>query len=263
MQIQDVTGDILLYVIFIPLFPLLTYSVAVTHSLTAETKPGLIVLILYCLAAIGGISYSMTKALRLMKHRNRLYLGYECEVAVGQELTNRIKDGFNVYHDFPADGFNIDHVLVGEKGVFAIETKGRAKSRIAENKNWRLQLDGTKIIFPTWTETKPIKQAVEQAKYLSKWLNSATGSPCAVEPVLAIPGWYIERTAPSKLKAYNGKNSAFLAKGEVVLTPQQVQAISHQIEKQCRTVASRSYSSSLSEEKNRANHFPRTKTEKP
>jgi len=32
-------------------------------------------------------------------------------------------DGYHVYHDFPAERFNIDHVVVGPAGAFAIETK--------------------------------------------------------------------------------------------------------------------------------------------
>lgn len=36
--------------------------------------------------------------------------------------------GARVYHDFPAENFNIDHVLIDRAGVFAIETKGFTKA---------------------------------------------------------------------------------------------------------------------------------------
>ena len=239
-QIENTTNEILLNLILIPTFSLLFYSVIITQFM-ASGKVNVISCLIYLIAAVGVTIYFLMKVFKQMKQRNHLRLGYECELAVGQELNNRIRDGFHVFHDFLADRFNIDHVLVGSTGVFAIETKGRAKSREAENENWKLQFDGKKLIFPNWTETKPITQAINQAKWLGIWLQKATGTSYKVEPVLVIPGWYILRTAPSKIKVFNGKNSNFLAKGKTVLSPQQIQAIAHQLDQKCRTVTSSSY----------------------
>lgn len=240
-QIQDVTLEILMYLFLIPTYSVLLYSIIITQYFTSGNQVNLISSLIYLVAVVGGGSYLTTKVFKLMKYRNHLRLGYDCELAVGQELNNRMRDGFFVFHDFPADGFNIDHVLVGPTGVFAVETKGRAKSRVAENENWKIEFDGKKLIFPGWTQTKPITQAKNQAQWLSKWLQKATGVPCNVEPVLVIPGWYIKRTAPSNVRVFNGKKSEFLAKGKAVLTPQQIMAIVHQIDQKCRTVSSSSY----------------------
>ena len=39
-----------------------------------------------------------------------------------------MRDGFAVFHDVPGDkAFNVDHVVIGPQGVFAVETKGRGK----------------------------------------------------------------------------------------------------------------------------------------
>jgi len=40
-----------------------------------------------------------------------------------EELCQRL------FHDLPADGFNIDHVLISALGVFAIETKEYTKPK--------------------------------------------------------------------------------------------------------------------------------------
>lgn len=240
-QIEDLSGEIIFYVLFIPTFSLLAYAVATTQFIAAEGEFSRGQMVVYLIAFLGAIIYCSQKVLKLMKRRNHLRLGYDCELAVGQELNNRVRDGFHLFHDFPADGFNIDHVLVGPTGVFAIETKGRAKQRIAQNENWKLEFDGKKLLFPDRTETKPITQAKSQANWLSGWLRKATGEEFKVEPVLVIPGWYINKTAPSNFKLYNGKNSAFLAKGSEELSPKQIQVIAHQIEQKCRTVKSASY----------------------
>lgn len=240
-QIQEHTYDILLSLTIIPAFSLIIYSAVATQIIATGNNPNRIMIILYTATAVGFTGYMVFKIYNLMKHRNHLRLGYDCELAVGQELSNRVRDGFFIFHDFPADGFNIDHVLVGSTGVFAIETKGRAKSRVVENDNWRVKYDGKKLIFPGWTEIKSIEQAKNQAQWLCGWLQKATGSPCKVTPVLAIPGWWIDRTAPGDMVVYNGKKSDFLAKGRAILSPQQIQAVSHQIDQKCRTVESSSY----------------------
>ena len=59
--------------------------------------------------------------------------------------------------------------------------------------------------------------------------------------MLAIPGWYITRTKPSDFRIYPGKGSTFLAKGQVVLSKERIQAISHQVESKCRDIKIASY----------------------
>ena len=120
--------------------------------------------------------YFLLKSVKLFKLRRLARLGYEGEINVGQELNQMMRQGYHVYHDFIADKFNIDHIVIGPAGVFAVETKARAKptsdNRAADAK---VTYDGKSIQFPRWKETKPLEQAKNQAVWLEKWLSSATG----------------------------------------------------------------------------------------
>jgi hypothetical protein len=216
------------------------YAIVVSQYLTS-TPPSPFLLILYLGVALGLSVFFSLKIFRLMHTRTHYRLGYDCELMVGQGLHSLLAEGFRVFHDFPGDGFNIDHIAIGPTGVFAIETKGRAKSTTVENRNWEVRYDGRQLAFPGWTETRPITQAVDQAKWLRTWLCQATGSETPVEPVLAVPGWYIKRSGPGGLRVYNGKNPGFLAKGTQVLSAEQIRAIAFQVERQCRTVATTAY----------------------
>ena len=40
-----------------------------------------------------------------------------------------MRRGAYVFHDVPADNFNIDHVVVSGQGIFAVETKGFTKPK--------------------------------------------------------------------------------------------------------------------------------------
>jgi hypothetical protein len=239
-RIEEINDRISDYLTFMFMGPLAMYAIVVSQYLTS-TPPSPFLLILYLGVALGLSVFFSLKIFRLMHTRTHYRLGYDCELMVGQGLHSLLAEGFRVFHDFPGDGFNIDHIAIGPTGVFAIETKGRAKSTTVENRNWEVRYDGRQLAFPGWTETRPITQAVDQAKWLRTWLCQATGSETPVEPVLAVPGWYIKRSGPGGLRVYNGKNPGFLAKGTQVLSAEQIRAIAFQVERQCRTVATTAY----------------------
>ncbi|WP_020410241.1 nuclease-related domain-containing protein [Hahella ganghwensis] len=185
---------------------------------------------------------TLAKVFKNARNVFTLKLGYECEIAVAQELDRLMLLGYRVFHDIQGDEFNIDHIVVGPNGVFAIETKGRRRPMSKEvDKRSRHKVtcyDG-RLEFPSWTETEVFNQANRQAKWTSKWLSSATGNPITAMPVIVLPGWYIERKERSQVPCIAGSFNSFKAlvpklKGQT-LSPSEIEAISHQIEQNCRT----------------------------
>ena len=49
------------------------------------------------------------------------------ERAVGQTLEALRRKGYRVFHDLIGEGFNLDHVIISEHGVFSVETKTYSK----------------------------------------------------------------------------------------------------------------------------------------
>ena len=180
---------------------------------------------------------------RLLRNRQDLYLGLDGELAVGQELNQLMLDGCRVFHDFQTDTFNIDHIVIGGNGVFAIETKGRTKpDRGRGQEDAKVTYDGQSLLFPTWSETAPIEQAKRQATWLSNWLTRAVGEPISVKPALALPGWYVDRRGKALL-VFSGKNPQFISKitTETPLSLEMIQRVAFQIEQQCRDVEPQAY----------------------
>ncbi len=162
----------------------------------------------------------------LANYRN----GSKGEKAVGECLSELIRYNWHVFHDVPAKGFNIDHVIVGPKGVFAIETKYRKK--LKANDGHRVVFNGQQLNFPNWIEKKPLEQALRQSKWIEKELTSSTGNTVNVGSVLALPGWYVERT--SGKCAVSVMNHKLLSnpnsfKPVQVLSEAQIKAICHQL----------------------------------
>ncbi|MGH8741398.1 MAG: nuclease-related domain-containing protein [Burkholderiales bacterium] len=201
---------------------------------TATTAVSLAVL---GLAAQSWLGWKLWQSLWRLR---RLKLGHEAQLAVGQELAELGRAGFRIFHDFPAgDGrFNLDHVLVGPSGVFLVETKGRSDT----DTPWEVQYDGRVLQFPGWVETEPLVQARANADALQRWLSGAVGQGIPVEPVVALPGWLVQRVAEEGMPVLAAREiqAYFTSRPNLpLMSAQLIQQIVHQLDQKCRDVAPR------------------------
>jgi hypothetical protein len=140
-----------------------------------------------------GCIFFMLRAFRRFDEAQNIRLGLRGEQAVAEMLHDAMESGFHSFHDIPGDGdWNIDHVAVGKRGVFLIETKARRKrgSRNGQAAH-EVIYDGQALQFPFYRDAKPIEQAKRNAKWLSNYLRKKTGEPVEVAAVVVLPGWYV------------------------------------------------------------------------
>jgi len=234
---MEINDEIITYVVGVITVPSLLYSTYITGlyfrvlSLTQSTKT------LICILGVGVTVYCFWKIVVSLNKRRLYRFGYQGKIAVGQELNQLIRDGYYVYHDFFADKFNIDHIVVGPPGVFAVETKARSKPTTAgPAPDYKVKYDGKCLQFPDGTDVGSIEQTKKQAEWLSKWLQSATGERVWVRPVLALPGWFVERKGSGGIPVINPKKFRSIARpieGKV-LSESMISRIVHQLERKCR-----------------------------
>ncbi len=124
----------------------------------------------------------------------QLALGRDGERVVGQFLERFRVDSF-IFHDVPNGDANIDHVLIGPRGLYTIETKTMRKPERGECKvkfvDGRLYANGRELE----------RDATVQAKAQARWLNNffaEAGFQAFVQPVVVFPGWFVE---PFDMKA--------------------------------------------------------------
>lgn len=238
-QLDDLRSDVgseITVLAFIGMMPLAFFYV---QSRLMERMPALWVHVVVFTAATLFIVYRVRLLLRQSIRMDKLRLGLDAELAVGQELDQLMRQGAAVFHDFPAEKFNIDHVVVSRGGVFAVETKGRPKPKDMEGREAAMvRFDGRALAFPKWTETKPIEQAERQARWLQDWLSKAVGEPVYVTGAVALPGWFVEHKGHGPVWVFSGRNLGFLVRprNREPLSDKLVQQIAHQVEQRCRTV---------------------------
>lgn len=233
---QDVSMDLALLMV-VPLFPLAYFYV---HSTLTAAAPRPALLVIAVVGAGVVVTVMIRKMLRKGERLDHLRLGLDAELAVGQELDQLMREGAFVFHDLPTERFNIDHVVVARQGVFAIETKGYSKPiRDGGFADATAVYDGKTLMLPARSATNAIEQAERQAQWLSKWLQSSTGEPVRVAPVLALPGWYIERKGRGGVLVFSGRElrgHLLKVRSAAPLTADQMQRVVHQIEQRCRNV---------------------------
>lgn len=236
-EIEDLNAEITAFMISASIIPLLLTCVYLIRWFSDKGRGGTGNLLF--IVGIGFTGYLVWKVLKLIERRKSLRIGLAGVVATGEELNRLMLDGHHVYHDFPAHRFNIDHILVGASGVFAVETKSFSKAgRGNRTTEATVTYDGESLRFPSWVTTEPIDQAKAQAAWLSKWLSVAVGDPVRVLPMVTIPGWYIDKKSPHGVPVLNPKQvKAYLdgKKGEA-LSESMIARICHQLEQQCRDV---------------------------
>jgi hypothetical protein len=137
-----------------------------------------------------------------LKEARNLKQGRDGERLVGEFLERLRETGAVVFHDIVAGSFNIDHVVISEKGVFVIETKTFSKP----HKDARVHVDGaTMRIDGLGDQTRILEQVKANARWVREMLKQSTGRDFQPKPVVLFPGWYVEGGAKGEVWVLNPK----------------------------------------------------------
>ncbi|MGB5616854.1 MAG: nuclease-related domain-containing protein [Desulfobacterales bacterium] len=201
------------HLVYLLLTPLLLYASYVSYLYFGRKTISLEGSLIIGLPCIGLTVFFLLRWRRHLEERRNIRIEYEGEVSVGQELNRLMLEGYCVYHDFQADDFRIDHIVVGPKGVFGVETKARLRPTTrGQSIGAIVEYNGRALIYPHGTDINTIKQAERQASWLSNWISSTAGESVIVMAVVALPGWYVKRTSPDGIPVINPKQFRSLLK---------------------------------------------------
>lgn len=136
------------------------------------------------------IAYLFYKIPKLKTEVNQLKLGRDGERAVAHYVEELRAYGFAVFHDVPSGDANVDHIIIGTKGIFTIETKtmqkplrGACKVNVS---NGVVYANGNAL------PRNPLIQAKAQANWLKNFLAESKFD-VKVWPVVAFPGWFVDQ----------------------------------------------------------------------
>lgn len=187
------------------------------------------------------------QANRLINQARTARMGYLGELAVAEALAELpFEEGWRIFHDLrlrssKSKTFNIDHVVVGPTGVFAIETKVKSPSRERSSGDSYLTIHGDRIEFPDgkkWSD-KHRRQARGNARDLREWLNESDVACRYVAAYLVLPGWDVKYARGKRNKRICATKNlvAFLRREEGSLSEKEIRAFSRRLESHCRDLS--------------------------
>ncbi len=190
--------------------------------------------------AFGVGTWLIIRLVRTLNAVRQVRWGLWGEQMVGEVLGQAAEVGYRAFHDLPGEGkWNVDHVCVGPRGVFVIETKTRSKPRDRGGKvQARVTQEGDRLHFPHWEDRQTIPQAQRNARWVAEYLTRKTGEKVTVETLVVIPGWYVEKTtSATPVRVMNEKYlQGYLRDQALRLDPAQVRRIVAALDEKCRTV---------------------------
>lgn len=133
--------------------------------------------------------------LRVRRKVRNLRLGRDGERAVGQFLEGLREAGARIFHDVPAEDFNLDHVVISAHGIYVVETKTITKP----GPDARVVYDGERVtVAGRAPDRDPVAQAAAEATWLRRLLEQSTGRAFPVRGVVAYPRWWVEQARPDR-----------------------------------------------------------------
>jgi hypothetical protein len=173
------------------------------------------------------------------------YLGYFGERIVAEHLEPLKQMGWRIFHDVPGQNngtkFNVDHVAVGPQGVYVIETKTRRKGGARPGfDDHKVYFDGRSLVWPWGEDSHGLEQAERTSIWLANTLKEEIGERVHVQPILTLPGWWVEMKPSRDSRMCRVTNPKGLTKllpgGSAILTAQQINNIAVKLESRCRDV---------------------------
>lgn len=142
---------------------------------------------------------------RTILTRRQVRFVRDANVAVGHQL-QQISTGANrVFHDVVTTAGVVDHVLVGQTGIYAVNVVARRAG-----KNGSAILRGNNLSFSNRQEQTPLVKITASTARLEKEICHLLGHKIRVRSVIAVPGWDIGEQANENHLLVNERTIAML-----------------------------------------------------
>ncbi len=138
--------------------------------------------------------------------RHQIKFVRDANVAIGHQLQKMSSQGTSVFHDVGTAAGIVDHVVIGQEGIYAINVVARrggkrAHARLHDN---AIEYSNSKVAFP-------IVDLTAKASRLQKEFCKLLGHNIRVRSVIAVPGWDIGEQSSDEHLLVNERTIAMLS----------------------------------------------------
>jgi hypothetical protein len=156
--------------------------------------------IFYTLLLLISLAYSyLRRNGEVAREMRKMEQGLAGEITVGNEIEELRAMDFEPFHDIPSFGrdghtTNIDHVIVGKKGIFTIETKTLSRhpgdSLRYENGSFWLSGQSVSLVQPR-----------AESHFIQVQVKKRLGKSFSVQAIMLFPGLRVDPVATAQAKS--------------------------------------------------------------
>ena len=149
--------------------------------------------------------FAVYKLINTVIAKRQVKFLHDANIAIGHQLSQMSSGVTHVYHDIETTAGVIDHVVVCQLGVYAVNVVAkrcdrRAAARCTDN---RLQ-------FSSEEGSISVTSLLARNNRLGKRLRQVSGRPVSVRSVIALPGWEIAEQPGDGHLLVNERNASML-----------------------------------------------------
>lgn len=178
--------------------------------------------VIFVAAGVIALGWFARELVQLWPERVGLLRAIDAQTRTGQSLNLLMRQKYWVFHDVHIGHHRINHLVIGPRGVFCIDTMWR---RVQGRLSWRGRqpppkaqavFDGGCLRFPHWDEADTFEEVEMQAEWLGGWLPDRAGEREENVPTyaaIALPGWQVTSTHWKRLIVFNPATPNMLIQG--------------------------------------------------
>lgn len=156
----------------------------------------------FLLMVMGFAAYQLIKTVIAKRHVKFLR---DANVAIGHQLHQISSGATQIFHDVETRAGIVDHVLIGQAGLYAVNVVARRVRGAAG-----VKLRGNALQFSGGRREEPIIDIAARARRLEKEFSDLLGHRVRVRSVIAAPGWEIVEQNNEDHLLVNERNIAML-----------------------------------------------------
>ena len=143
---------------------------------------------------------------KIVRARYQLQFLRDANVAIGHQLQQMSVQGTRVFHDVGTSAGIVDHVIIGQHGVYAVNVVARRSGKRAH-----ARVRDNAIEYSNTTANHSIIDIAAKTSRLQKEFRQLLGHKVRVRSVIAVPGWDIGEQSTDDYLLVNEKTIAMLS----------------------------------------------------
>lgn len=151
------------------------------------------------------VVFALYQMARTILARRQMKFLRDANVAIGHQLQQISSGMTRVFHDVETSAGVVDHVVVGQTGLYAVNVVAK-RSRRGDS----VRLNGNALQFSNSKTGHPIVDIAARVKRLEKEFHKLLGHTVRVRSVIAVPGWEVVEQAHELHLLVNERNIAML-----------------------------------------------------